>query len=70
MCMFICTLREAIPYIVPLVIQLGYSSYVTLSVINYTYLAKWWWCTFLITAFGRQRKADLCEFKDSLVYKS
>ena len=29
-----------------------------------------WWCTPLIPSLGRQRQADLCEFKASLVYKS
>jgi hypothetical protein len=28
-----------------------------------------WWPTPLIPAFRRQRQADLCEFKASLVYK-
>jgi hypothetical protein len=29
-----------------------------------------WWCTPLILVLRRQRRADLCEFKASLVYKS
>ena len=29
-----------------------------------------WWRTPLTPALGRQRQVDLCEFKDSLVYKS
>ena len=29
-----------------------------------------WWCMPIIPALGRQRQADLCEFKNSLVYKS
>ena len=28
-----------------------------------------WWCTPLTPALGRQRQADLCEFKVSLVYR-
>jgi hypothetical protein len=28
-----------------------------------------WWCTPLIPARGRQRQADLCELKASLVYR-
>jgi hypothetical protein len=28
-----------------------------------------WWCISLIPALGRQRQADLCEFKDNLVYR-
>ena len=31
--------------------------------------AKWWCCTPLIPALGRQRQADLCEFKANLVYR-
>ena len=27
-----------------------------------------WWCTPLISALGRRRKVDLCEFETSLVY--
>lgn len=27
-----------------------------------------WWCTPLTSTFGRQRQADLCGFKGSLVY--
>jgi hypothetical protein len=28
-----------------------------------------WWCTTLIAALGRERQADLCKFKASLVYE-
>jgi hypothetical protein len=31
--------------------------------------ARQWWLTPLIPALGRQRKADLCELKASLVYR-
>ena len=32
-------------------------------------LARWWWHTPLIPAFGRQRKADFCGFDANLIYK-
>ena len=28
-----------------------------------------WWLTSLIPALGKQRQANLCEFKENLVYK-
>jgi hypothetical protein len=31
--------------------------------------AQWWWHIPLILEFGRQRQADLFEFKASLVYR-
>jgi hypothetical protein len=31
--------------------------------------ARQWWCMSLISTPGRQRQADLCEFKASLVYR-
>ena len=33
-------------------------------------IARWWWCTPLIPALGRQMQMDLCEFKVNLVYMS
>ena len=31
--------------------------------------ARWWWCTPLIPALGKQRQVDLCVFEASLVYR-
>jgi hypothetical protein len=31
--------------------------------------ARMWGCTLLIPALGRQRQAEFCEFKASLVYR-
>ena len=29
---------------------------------------RWWWCIPLVSALGRRRQVDLCEFEASLVY--
>ena len=32
-------------------------------------MARLRWCILVILALGRQRQADLCEFKDNFVYR-
>jgi hypothetical protein len=39
------------------------------STLRNTIKAQPWWYTPLIPALGRQRQAELCKFKSSLVYK-
>ena len=34
------------------------------------YSCQAWWCTPLNPALGKQRQAELCEFKASLVYRA
>jgi hypothetical protein len=38
--------------------------------LNNIVLARWWRPMPIISALKRQRQEDLCEFKDSLVYRS
>jgi hypothetical protein len=40
-----------------------------ISAVTSNHCKKTWYCISLILALERQRQEDLCEFKDSLMYK-
>ncbi|EGW11219.1 hypothetical protein I79_022813 [Cricetulus griseus] len=39
-------------------------------ILKYSQLDREWWCTPFIPSLQRQRQADLCKLKASLVYRA